>query len=128
MTGITATFQKPVAANTSLRIEKPSDKAATQAAALKVQDLLYRAVMGGNVEAHDTLRAMAEDLTNKPEMVKVLALGLAAFQLGEKRLDLADLAATPSKVSSKMAMLLSESERRTDSLTRAKTRAVSSFE
>ncbi len=77
--------------------------------------MLYRAVMGGNIEAHDTLRA--EDLTNKPEMVKVLA--------GPGRLS---LAATPSKVSAKMAMLLSESERRTDTLNRAHTRAVSSFE
>jgi len=57
----------------------------------------------------------------------VLALGLAAFQLGEKRLDLSDLAATTAKVSQKMAILMRESERRTDELNRSLTRAESSF-
>ena len=111
----------------TVAVSQPADKASIQAATLKVQHLLYAAVQGGNKQAHDTLREMASDLTNNPELVKVLALGLAAFQLGEKRFDLSDLAATPAKVSEKMAILMRESERRTDALTRTQARVVSTF-
>ncbi len=105
-------------------------KATIQKLAVGIQTLLYQAVKGGNRAAHDALRLMGRELED-PEMVKLLALGLAGFQMGERRMDLSDIAATPQKVSEKLTLLLKESEARSDALeaqTRSKKKAVSSFE